>query len=226
MRVLFIGNSHTFFNDMPYTFARMCGELTGETPEVTMLAYPGRSLEWHNRERIADRFALLYGHYDYCVIQQQAHPFPGEETTFAEARKIAALCREVGTVPVIFMTWAQRGQPEVAAQMSRTYRALAAETDGLLAPLGEMFETAAEKFPQIGLYASDDAHASPAGDYMIAAAFASLLCGVRDLSALSDEAVDFSLASENDGDPREKIRIKLDAGTAKILRSIAEDALR
>ncbi len=50
MRVLFVGNSHTFFNDMPALFASMCAELTGERPEVTMLAYPGRSLEWHCQE--------------------------------------------------------------------------------------------------------------------------------------------------------------------------------
>ena len=44
MKVLFVGNSHTYFNDMPRLFAEMCGRLTGTEAEVTMLAYPGRSL--------------------------------------------------------------------------------------------------------------------------------------------------------------------------------------
>ena len=79
MRVLFVGNSHTYFNDMPAQFARMVRELTGRKPEVEMLAYSGRSLSWHREEYFALRFALLRGGFDYCVLQQQAHPFPGEE---------------------------------------------------------------------------------------------------------------------------------------------------
>ena len=48
MKVLFVGNSHTYYNDMPRLFAMMCARLTGDEPEVTMLAYSGRSLAWHN----------------------------------------------------------------------------------------------------------------------------------------------------------------------------------
>lgn len=70
MRVLFLGNSHTYFNDMPRLFADMCGELSGERPEVTMLAYSGRSLAWHREEYFSLRFALLYGGYEYCAAQR------------------------------------------------------------------------------------------------------------------------------------------------------------
>ena len=117
MRVLFVGNSHTYFNDMPALFGRMCGELTGEDPEVAMLAYSGRSLAWHREEYFALRFALLHGHYDFCVIQQQAHPFPGEELTRAGVEEIAALCQKAGTRPVLYMTWAEEaaGVEEVTA---------------------------------------------------------------------------------------------------------------
>ena len=99
MRVLFVGNSHTYFNDMPALFRRMCRELGETEPELTMLAYSGRSLAWHREEYFALRFALLHGRFDYCVIQQQAHPFPGEEATEAGARAICALCRKAGTRP-------------------------------------------------------------------------------------------------------------------------------
>ena len=70
MRVLFLGNSHTYFNDMPRLFADMCGELSGERSEVTMLAYSGRSLAWHREEYFSLRFALLYGGYEYCAAQR------------------------------------------------------------------------------------------------------------------------------------------------------------
>ena len=36
MKVLFLGNSHTFFNDMPALFARFAKITTGETTEAVM----------------------------------------------------------------------------------------------------------------------------------------------------------------------------------------------
>ena len=223
MRVLFIGNSHTYFNDMPHLFARMCACLTGEQPEVTMLAYSDRSLAWHREEYFAVRFALLYGNYDFCVLQQQAHPFPGETSTFESARRIFSLC-PAETKPVVYMTWAQRGDGENAARMSRAYRALAAECEALLVPVGELFATLQEKRPDIDLYWHDGAHVSPYGDWLIAAAFAKILCGKRDLSALPDTGIDFQAdfagptALEN---PAQAV-VRLNPEKLKILRDAVE----
>ena len=58
MKVLFIGNSHTYFNDMPELFARFVECTTGEHPDVTMLAYSCRDLEWHRKEYFTLRFNL------------------------------------------------------------------------------------------------------------------------------------------------------------------------
>ena len=60
MRVLFIGNSHTFFNDMPQTF-KLLAESAGIPTEVSMIAHGGRPLSWHLQEMVEIRFALLYG---------------------------------------------------------------------------------------------------------------------------------------------------------------------
>ena len=49
MRVLFIGNSHTFFNDMPQTFKKLA-ESAGFPTEVEMIAHGGRPLSWHLQE--------------------------------------------------------------------------------------------------------------------------------------------------------------------------------
>lgn len=232
MRILFIGNSHTYFNDMPQLFRRMCDALTGDTPEVTMLAYSDRSLSWHREEYFAVRFALLYGQYDYCVLQQQAHPFPGEDETFAAAERIARLCAAGGARPVVYMTWAQRAEPEMTAVMSRCYRALAARLDAPLIPVGEAFALAQRERPDIDLYWHDGAHASPYGDYLIAALLAGRLCGCADLAPLDDAAIDFrcDFAGE-DGLPlaledAAAAAVTLDADKAAALCAVAERLLR
>ena len=232
MRVLFIGNSHTYFHDMPHTFARMCAQVTGQMPEVTMQAYSNRSLAWHREEYFSLRFALLYGHYDYCVLQQQAHPFPDEALTRRSVKRILSLCEFAGTKPVLMMTWAEQAHPEHFLPMQRFYTALAAETGALLAPVGELFDSIRITHPEIELYWHDGEHASAYGDYLIAATLAALLCGTNDLSALDDQAIDFALDFEGeDGMPLAKecaaeCAVQLDAEKASVIRSLISQRLK
>ena len=229
MRVLFVGNSHTYFNDMPALFARMCREMSGAEPELQMLAYSGRSLRWHREEYFSLRFALLRGGFDYCVLQQQAHPFPGEEETELALGEILPLCEKAGTKPVLFMTWAEKAKPENAAPMKGCYRRLAEKTGALLAPVGELFA----RFRGMGieLYWEDGEHASPYGSYLIAATFAALLCGTERLTRLSDRACDFAVCFEGEsGLPRaeedlSRAEIRLDPEKTAALREAVRETL-
>ena len=229
MRVLFIGNSHTYFHDMPHTFARMCSQLTGETPEVTMLAYSNRSLAWHREEYFSLRFALLYGQYDYCVLQQQAHPFPDEEQTRQSANRILSLCKSGSVKPVLLMTWAEQATPEHFPPMQRFYAALAAETGAMLAPVGELFDTIHRTCPEVELYWHDGEHASVYGDYLIAATLAALLCQTADLSGLDNQAIDFDLDFEGENgmplarERAEECAIKLDPVKTTVIRRIVSE---
>ena len=105
---------------MPHLFAGMCEALTGEHTDVTMLAFSNRTLAWHCEEYFSVRFALLYGAYDYCVIQQFGHPIPPIEETEPPLEKLIRLCESVGTRPVLYMTWAKKDEPKAV-----TYRAAA-----------------------------------------------------------------------------------------------------
>ena len=201
MKVLFIGNSHTYFNDMPHLFASMCESLTGEQTEVTMLAFSNRRLDWHCEEYFPVRFALLYGGYDYCVIQQFGHPIPPIEETEPPLKKLIDLCERVGTKPVLYMTWAKKDEPENAALISKIYRTLAEKYHACLAPMAEVFEAVRKEHSEIDLYWIDGSHASPYGDYLIAATLALLLTGSRDISRLADRMIDFKVRFEKGKQP-------------------------
>lgn len=196
MKVLFIGNSHTYFNDMPHLFAGMCEALTDERAEVTMLAFSNRTLAWHCEEYFSVRFALLYGGYDYCVIQQFGHPVPLVTETEPSLARLVGMCEQVGTKPVLYMTWAKKNEPENAATISGIYRPLADKYNMLLAPMAELFEALRIEHPEINLYWYDGSHASPYGDYLIAATLAFLLTGKQDLSKLGDRVLDFHVRFE------------------------------
>lgn len=177
MKVLFLGNSHTFFNDMPELFARFVEKTTGEKPEVVMLAYSGRDLDWHRREYFSLRFNLMHGGYDYCVIQQAAHPYPPIEATLETGADIIDLCHRCGVKPVVYMTWAEKRFPENQQKMIDTCEKLAGGHDALLAPIGRVWQAVQTARPEIELYHTDGEHAGPYGDFLIAAVFCRLLAG-------------------------------------------------
>ncbi len=226
MKVLFIGNSHTYFNDMPRLFSDMYKSLTGEAAEVTMLAYSGRTLHWHTKEYFSIRFALLYGAYDYCVIQQLGHPFPGYEKTEPEVASLTALCRSVGTKPVLYMTWAKKDEPENIAEITAAYRKLAEQHDALLAPIGELFDRLRVEHPEIELYWKDGAHASECGTYLIAATFAALLTDAKDLLPISNRTILFDAVFDSEhpkaNEDRQTLSREIDSETASVLRAAAE----
>lgn len=168
-KILFVGNSHTYMNDMPFLFKEVFERSCREVCDVTMLAYSGRDLEWHRKEYFSLRFALLYGNYDYCVIQQAAHPFPEKSTTMENGREIIDLCRKTGTIPVLYMTWAEKAYPENQKKMIDVYTELAEESGALLAKAGIVWQSVRQEAPEIDLFFKDGEHASPYGDLLIAA---------------------------------------------------------
>jgi len=230
MKVLFIGNSHTYFNDMPKLFSDMCESLSGERAEVTMLAYSNRTIAWHEKEYFSIRFALLYGGYDYCVVQQFGHPMPPREETEPVFDRLVRLCRRVGTEPVLFMTWAKKDEPEKAEEIGALYRALAEKHRVPLAPIAELYEDIRTAHPEIELYWHDGSHASPYGTYLIAATFAALLNRSRDLNRLSDLSNDFRVRFRENELPSAcedvaSVPVRLDPDKAKAIRNAVERAI-
>ena len=66
-KVLFIGNSHTYYNDMPLMAAKKA-RAAGYDCEVTMIAHGGWFLAQHVAEPDV-RFDILFGNYDYVILQ-------------------------------------------------------------------------------------------------------------------------------------------------------------
>ncbi len=161
VKVLFIGNSHTYYNDMPQ-FVKMMAEEDGYDCTVTMLAHAGWYLSEHAEEPEV-RFNILYGKYDYVVLQEHAHPFGPEEKFHEAAVALNDMIRHAGSIPVIFECWARKAEPEIQNHMNEVHKQVAAEIDALLAPVGEYWWPYMKSWPDLVMYAPDGEHASVAG---------------------------------------------------------------
>lgn len=170
MKVLFLGNSHTFFNDMPQIFKNICAE-KGKDVEVAMLAHPGVTYGWHYKQFTDLRFALMWGGFDYIVMQQAAHsPCPSKEETLEDAGKIIELARKFNVTPIQTMPWAEKRDPAHQLNMYDIYNTLSKKYNVKLTVAGNVFEEVFKNYPEIDMYYEDGEHASPYGSYVIAMA--------------------------------------------------------
>ena len=161
VKILFIGNSHTYVNDMPAMVAELA-ERDGISCEVTMIAHGGWFLEQHAAEPEV-RFNILHGGYDYVVLQEHAHPFGTEEKMFAAAEKIGGWIREAGSTAVAYMTWTEKENEAGQPRMTAAYVKIAESLPALLAPVGTEWWKYRHAHPEIEMYAPDGQHASLQG---------------------------------------------------------------
>ena len=166
MRTLFIGNSHTYYNDMPAIFKEICSE-NGVDMQVTMLTKGGMGFDYH-AENEQTRFNILFGDYDFVILQHVAHPMGEFEVMQEAADKIMSWIRQTSAIPCYFMTWAEEYNEQFQKEMSSRYRKLAERHNCLVAPIGEKWWERIHEDPSVDLYFKDRRHASPAGSKLAA----------------------------------------------------------
>ena len=166
MRTLFIGNSHTFYKDMPNIFKEICKK-NGIDMQVAMLTKGGMGFDYH-AENEQTRFNILFGEYDFIILQHVAHPMGEYEVMEEAADKIMSWIMQTGATPCYYMTWTEENNEQFQEEMSSRYRKLAKRHGCLVAPVGEIWWEEIHKNPSVDLYFEDRRHASPAGSRLVA----------------------------------------------------------
>ncbi len=198
-RFLFLGNSHTYFNDMPALFQKFCIEGNFCKAEVSMLAFPYKTYRDHLKMETSLRYAMLYGKFDYLIMQQAAHkPCPDKEETLETGEEIIRLAREQNICPVQIVPWAEKAYPEHQAGIDEIYEELHDQTGVKLIPLGRVFSTLSLCEGMPDLYWKDGEHASPWGSYAAAAAIYASLSG-KSPEGLSETSLVFAKDSDSRG---------------------------
>ncbi|MDO4490017.1 MAG: hypothetical protein Q4B85_02935 [Lachnospiraceae bacterium] len=166
VKILFIGNSHTYYNDMPAMVRELSRE-DGCQCEVTMIAHGGWYLQQHVQEPDV-RFNIRYGGYDYVVLQEYTHPFGPEEKLFDAVEQLDQWIQSANAKTVLYMTWAKKGCPEDQPRITEAFHTLAGKQGALLAPVGEEWWKYLGENPETEMYAPDGQHASQYGSWFAA----------------------------------------------------------
>ncbi len=184
MQVLFIGNSFTYFNDLPYTFLNMAKTLEPES-RIESIAYGGYTLSQYCDEttevgRLVISKIVSY-EWDYVVLQEQSLLPCNDEKSFVNAVKtLSRIISQVGAKVVLYQTWAYADGSEklmstgmtygeMASKLKSAYDRAASESGATVAPVGETFAHVkkAEYITKL-INENDGYHPSSTGSYLAA----------------------------------------------------------
>ncbi|HEY0929639.1 MAG TPA: SGNH/GDSL hydrolase family protein [Gemmatimonas sp.] len=173
-RVLFLGNSLTYTNDLPGMLLRLA-RLAGDTSvSVAALAEPDYSLEEHWKQGTAPRW-LRERQWEYVVMQQGSSALPASQVHLRSwTEQFAPLIRAAGAQPVLLMVWPQQGRLFDFPNVLTSYRNAAGSVGGLFAPAGDAWTA----YGQYDRLYSDGLHPTGPGTYLTAL---TLLARLRDI---------------------------------------------
>ncbi len=189
MRVLFIGNSHTYVNNVPAMVESLA--CAGGRLLRTDLSAPGGYALMQHCTTAATLNRIRLAAWDYVVLQEQSQipvidywRFGG---MYPAARTLDSLIRDNGGSTMFYMTWGWKngGQHTYGGYSSilfrdyfhmqdsvtPSYRMIADELGADVAPVGEAWRRAKTLDTAIQLHDWDECHATLQGSYLGACVF-------------------------------------------------------
>ena len=213
-RVLFIGNSLTYTNDLPGVLAAIA-RLSGDTIVVASVTRPGYALIDHiTAPTTTDAVARINGaRWEYVVLQQgpTSRPGPDRDTLIVATQRLDAAIRAAGARPALYMVWPAAADSANFDRVRVAYQQTACTTNGVFWPAGEAWRAAWRADPGLALYGPDRFHPSPIGTFLAALVMYERITG-RDARRLDTRVV-------VDGSA-----VAVSAETVRVLQRAAHDA--
>jgi hypothetical protein len=167
VRVLFIGNSLTYANDLPGMVAALAAR-SGDAVVQTSVSLPNYSLadHWNDGRAVQE---ISRGGWDIVVLQQGPSSLPASRVELVfDAKRFAVEAARVGARVALFSVWPSSDRLAFFDDVSASYAAAADSTDGLLFPAGEAWRAAWRRDPGLELFGPDGFHPTELGSYLAA----------------------------------------------------------
>lgn len=187
LRVLFIGNSYTYFNNLPGVLAEFGKSGGGPQIETDMVVAGGFTLKQHfEGTRAVPK--IREGNWDYVVLQEQStlgrskyingKPTINSPETFHEnVRLLHEEITKSGGKTVLMLTWARKSTPQHQATLTNAYMTIGMELGVRVAPVGLVWKEVHERNKDIELYMEDGSHPTPQGTYLAACVLYTTITG-------------------------------------------------
>ncbi|MBL7704081.1 MAG: T9SS type A sorting domain-containing protein [Taibaiella sp.] len=210
-RVLFLGNSYTYTNNLPQMLAGLAMS-AGDTLVYDSHLPGGYSLESHYNDS-ASLNKILSDHWDYIVLQEQSQRpafiipsgFMNGFSNLSSFIRTNKPCAQITS----FMTWGHQNgdiqncpvNPAVCTYagmqslVTDRYVEMSDLFDAEVTPVGVVWKYIRDNHPAINLYQSDGSHPSLAGSYLAACSFYTTIFRKNPLLITDNLGLDTTTAS-------------------------------
>lgn len=204
IKVLFIGNSYVFFNNLPQICAGIAASM-GDVLITDQSTVGGYSLQQHFADSntirkikagIPDYNTQERGSWDYVVLQERSQlpSYPIREVErlvfpYAHALDSTIHQHHPHAKTIFYVTWGRKNGDKARCRtwppvctyqgmdslLALRYGMMAEKERAMLAPVSAVWKYLRENSPAIELYNADESHPSEAGSYLAACSFYTVL---------------------------------------------------
>lgn len=211
-KVLFIGNSYTYSNNLPQMLEQVASSVNGSNFFYTESHTPGGSRLMTHATNPTVINLIKSKDWDFVVMQCQSQEpsFPitqVQKDVFPYAKSLSDTIRYFNKCaqPVFFMTWGrENGDAQNCASwppvctyegmdslLHERYVQMGMDNDALISPVGQVWNYLRKDLSSnINLYAGDGSHPSLKGSYAAAVTFYTLLTRSNPLDIMYDANID------------------------------------
>ncbi len=161
--ILFVGNSLTYYNNLPKIVKRMANRSNEEKVTTEMLAFPNFSISDHwNGGKIQK--LINSKKFEYIVIQQgPSSSKEGKRMLLETGEKISNLCKKNNAKLCFFMVWPSKQKQKLFDNVIINYTEAATKNNAILLPVGKVWKKDFELTNDFSYYDKDGVHPSLKG---------------------------------------------------------------
>lgn len=193
-KVLFVGNSYTYVNNLPELISLMMSS-AGENMDYQMSAPGGCTFQQHCT--VSSSY-IQQGGWDYVVLQEQSQLPSFPESQFMQecypyASSLCSMIRDYNPDAkiVFYMTWGRKNGDQqncpyypplctyqgMDSLLNLRYMMIAEDNHAWVSPVGAVWHYIRNHYPDYELYQSDESHPSYFGSYVAACCFYTVFTG-------------------------------------------------
>jgi len=174
LRVLFVGNSFSYFYNLPQVVNAMSAYSKTVNIETRTSLVGGSKLSDHlNQKKGTQTIEILNNQtFDYVVINHHSLATIDDADHFFElSKQMVDLVRSKNAIPVLMMTWAYHSNPLMIQTISKAYNDVGKQLGVDVVPCGNLFAEVRKWRPDLDMFDDDDKHPTKHGTYLNGLAF-------------------------------------------------------
>ena len=175
--VLFVGNSFTFYWNLPLVVESMLAE-RGYNYNIIQSTQSGSSLKdhWLQKYELKSKILITTSKYDRVVLQDHSlNPLNNQNESKLYFKKFIELVKANNGNPYVYATWMYKGISDnnfdSTDPVQQALKLILNKTGAKIVPVDQAFRIFRNRYPDIPIFMTDGKHPSPVGTYLAACVY-------------------------------------------------------